>query len=126
LPVSRRTPDFLEIRLGFGLDRFRQFVEHVHGFMDPAALLPRCAELLLQRFPKTKCTIADGQLRRDGEATGFEIREQLTPGLGALAIAYLKADQLFLALRRRRSVRECIAWLDGGSDDPKTLATRHA
>lgn len=33
-------PCFLEIRLRFGLNRFRHFVEHIHGFVDPAPLLP--------------------------------------------------------------------------------------
>jgi hypothetical protein len=94
-------PNFLEIHLGFWLSRFWQFIQHIHGFMHPAALLPRGAELFFKRLPKTERAVADGQLRRNGKASGLEVSQQFAPGLGAFTIARLEADQFLLAFWRR-------------------------
>jgi hypothetical protein len=69
-------PDFFEIRFGFGLHRLWQFIQHIHGFVHPAPLLSRRAEFFLKRLPEAKRAIADGEFRRDGETTGFQIRQQ--------------------------------------------------
>ena len=70
------------------------------GFVHPASLLSRRAEFFLKRLPEAKRAIADGEFRRDGEAAGFQIRQEFAPGLGAFPIARLKPNQLFFALRR--------------------------
>ena len=68
--------------------------------MDPAALLLRGAKFLLQRFPKAERAVTDGQFRRNRQAASFQTGEQFAPGLSALAIARLEADQFLLAFRR--------------------------
>ena len=93
-------PDFSEIRLGPGLNRLWEFVEDVHRFVNPASLMAGGAELLLQRLPEPQRAVADRELGRDRQTAAFQIGQKLGPGLGTLAKASLKADQLFPALGR--------------------------
>ena len=85
--------------------------------MDPAPLMPRGREDLLERLPEAERAIADGELGRDRQATGFQPNQKLPPALGTLAGADLEAEQLLLALGRGaddhqhalglRSIRAC-------------------
>src|SRR5919202_7150981 len=63
--------------------------------------MPGRWENLLERLPEAERAVADGQLRRDRQATGLEVDQQLVPALGALAHPDLEANQLLLALRGR-------------------------
>ena len=58
------------------------------------------AELLLQGFPEAESAVADREFGRDRQTAAFEIGQELGPGLGALAKARLKTDQLFPAFGR--------------------------
>ena len=69
--------------------------------VDPASLVSRAGIDFIERLPEAQGTVADGDLRRDGEAPLLEIDEQLAPALGTLALADLEADELLLPLRRR-------------------------
>lgn len=50
-----------------------------------------------QSIPKAQSTIANGQVRRVGEAASLQIKEQFAPALGAFTIAVSQADDLFAA-----------------------------
>ena len=71
-----------------------------HRFMHPTALVTGGPELLLQRLPEAKSAIADREFGRDRQTTAFQIGQKLSPGLGTLAKAGLKADQFLPALGR--------------------------
>ena len=58
-------------------------------------------EDLVERLPEPHRPVADGDFRRDGKATGFDVDEQLAPALRALTHTDLKADDLLLSFGRR-------------------------
>ena len=49
------------VQVAFGLVRhgFGHRVQHIAGFMEPAALFPGCADNLAQRIPEPQSSIAD-------------------------------------------------------------------
>jgi hypothetical protein len=78
-----------------------KLVEHVRCFVQPAALMTRRRQRLVEGVPKAKRAIADGQLRRDRQTSRLQIDEQFPPALRTLPHACLEADQFLDALGRR-------------------------
>ena len=68
--------------------------------MQPAALVARAGEDLVERLPEAERPVADRDLGRDGQAAPLHLDQQFAPALGAFAHADLEADQFLLALRR--------------------------
>ena len=64
--------------------------------MNPASLVTRAGEELVERLPEPERAVADGDFGRDGEAAGLEVDQELAPALRALPRAYMEADELFL------------------------------
>jgi len=91
-------PDVVQMALGFGLDGFGQRIEHVHGLVNPAALLLRRGKHLAQRRPEPESPIPDGQLGVLFQAAPLEIEQQLAPALGAFAEAVGHGQQFFAAI----------------------------
>ena len=59
-----------------------------------------CAgENLVQRLPEPERAVPHGDLRRGGEAPGFEVDQELAPALRTLSCAGVETDEFFLALR---------------------------
>ena len=89
--------------------------------------MPRGREDLLERLPEAERAIADGELGRDRQATGFQPDQKLPPALGTLAGADLEAEQLLLALVHGVSLRlEVLAgWLPASIRRlPQTVVTQ--
>src|SRR3977135_3561468 len=97
----RRQPDFVQVLVRIGLNGFWKLVENVQRLVQPAALVTRRREGLVESFPEAERAIADGDLWRDRPAARLQIDEQFLPTLHALPHARLETDQLFLALGRR-------------------------
>ena len=91
-------PDVVQMAFGLGLHGFRHRVQHVHGLVDPAALLPRRGKHLAQRRPEPQGTVADGQLGVLFQAAPLEIKQQLAPALRAFAEAVGHGQQLLVAI----------------------------
>ena len=89
--------DVFQMRLGLGLHRFWQSVQHICRLVDPAALHPGLAVNLMQRGPEPHGTIADSQLGCGFQPPAFEVQEQLAPALGAFAKAVDQAQNIFVA-----------------------------
>jgi len=68
--------------------------------VQPAALVARAGEDLVERLPEAQCTVTHRDLWRDGQPAPLHIHQQLTPALGTLAHPDLEANQLLLALGR--------------------------
>jgi len=60
-------------------------------------LLCGTAKDFTQRGPEAKRTIANGQIGRTLETASLEIKEQLTPALGAFAVPIGEAQDFFAA-----------------------------
>ena len=56
-------PDLMQHRLGFGMNRLGQIVQHIGGLMDPAALPTRRRIHFLQGRPEAQRPVAGGHLR---------------------------------------------------------------
>src|SRR5208282_41666 len=65
----RRQPDFAQVFVRIGLNGFRKLVENVQRLVQPAALVTRRREGLVESFPEAERAIADGDLWRDRQAT---------------------------------------------------------
>ena len=87
----------MQMALCFGLNRLRHRVQHIAGFVEPATLFFRRAKDLAQRIPEPQSTIANGKIRRMGKTAPLQIKQQLSPTLGAFAVAVRKADDLLAA-----------------------------
>ena len=89
--------DVLQMRFGLGLDRLGHGIEHIRGFMDPAALHPCLAVNLVQGGPEPHCAVTDGQLGRGLEPPALQVQEQFAPTLGAFAKAVDQAQNILAA-----------------------------
>jgi site-specific DNA recombinase len=69
--------------------------------VQPAPLMMRAGEELVEGLPEAECPITHGNVRRNRQSPPFDLDEQLAPALGALAHAGLEADQFLLAFRGR-------------------------
>ena len=99
---SRRgVVNVVEVRLHIGRHRLGKLVDDIADLVEPASLVCCLREHLLQGFPKTQGTIADGQVRRHIEPAAFQVDQQFAPALRAFPPPDLKADQFLLAFRRR-------------------------
>ena len=98
--AAGRQPDFAQVLVRRRLKRFRQLVEHVGCFVQPASLMPRRRKRFLQRLPEAKRAVAHREFRRVRKAARLQIDQQFLPTLRALAKAGLEADQLLLAFGR--------------------------
>src|SRR5207344_3129628 len=96
--AGRGAVDLTEVRLHVDLDREGDLVQHVDGLVNPTALVAGARKDLLDRLPEAERTVADGQVRRDLEATPLDVDEEFAPALCALANPGLEADQFLLAL----------------------------
>jgi len=92
-----RLPDVVQVAFGLGLNRLGHRVQYIARFVEPAALLFRGVKDLAQRIPEAQGTITDGKIRGMGKTTPLEIKEQLTPALGAFAVAIRHADDFLAA-----------------------------
>ena len=73
-----------------GLHGLGKLVEHVRRLVQPAPLMARRRQRLVEGFPKAERAIADGQLRRDRQTARLQIDEQFPPALRALPQARWK------------------------------------
>ena len=97
----RRQPDFAQVFVRVGLHGLWKLVENVQRLVQPAALVTRRREGLVESFPEAERAIADGDFRCDRQAARLQIDEQFLPTLCALPHAGPETDQLLLALGRR-------------------------
>jgi hypothetical protein len=96
--VPRRGhPDLVKSVLRAGLLALRQVVQHVGRLVAPAALRPRTRPDLRKRLPEAKRSVTDRELGVGREAARLHIKEQLLPGLLALAVAVDDGQELLLA-----------------------------
>lgn len=93
-------PDRVHLFFRLRLQVLRQFIEHVGGFVDPAALLARRGKHLLHRPPEVHGAVADGYVRIDRESTRLDVQEQFLPVLFAFAKAVLNRSAIFCLLSR--------------------------
>jgi hypothetical protein len=84
--AGRRQVHFMDQLLGLALNTFGHFIQDIRCLMHPATLLCAGPIFFLQRDPKSKRTVADGQLGRGGKPQAFQLAQKFTPGLGAFAI----------------------------------------
>ena len=77
--VRLSLPYVVQMALCFGLNRLGHRIQNIAGFMEPASLLRRRAKDLTQRIPDPQSTVADGKIRRMGEASALQIKQQFTP-----------------------------------------------
>src|SRR5215210_7467008 len=63
--------------------------------------MSRGGEDLVERLPKAKRAVTDGDFRGDLQPTAFRLNQQFVPALRALAHTDLEADEFLLAFRRR-------------------------
>ena len=89
--------DVLQVRLGLGLHRLGQSVEHVRRLVDPAALDPGHAVDLVQGSPEPHGTVTHGKLWRNLQTPALQVQEQFPPALGALAKAIDQAQNILVA-----------------------------
>ena len=66
--------------LSFALNALGHFIQDVSCLMHPATLLGDSAIFFLHSDPEAERSVADGQLRRGGQAQAFELPKQFTPG----------------------------------------------
>ena len=98
----RRQPDLAQILVRVERHRLRELVEHVECLVQPASLMTRRRERLVERFPEPERAIADGGLRRDGQAARFQVDKQFLPALRAL----LQARSREVSVGPRRPVAD--------------------
>lgn len=89
-------PDVMEHLPGLGLRQLGQVIQDVARLVDPAPLLPRRGEDLLQCGPEAHCPVTDRQFRRR-ETAGLEREQHLAPALGGFAHAVVDCEEMLLA-----------------------------
>ena len=92
-------PDIVYRGFGFWLGQRGKAVEHIHGFVLPAALMAGLRKYLIHGSPEPHGTISDGQFRRI-HATVLELDQNLAPALSAFAHAVLNRQKLLFATGR--------------------------
>jgi len=70
--------------LGFGLKAFWQFIHNIGCLVNPAPLPTRGVIYFAERFPETQRTISNGQLRRDLQASSFDVYNLIPNKEGAV------------------------------------------
>ena len=96
--AGRRSINLAKVCLHVDLDREGDLVEHVGGLVNPTPLVPGAGKDLIDGLPEAERAVADGEIRRDLEATPLDVDEEFAPALRALPHPGLEADELFLAL----------------------------
>ena len=84
-------PDLVQRRFGFRLNTLRHRIEHIAGFVHPAALLTGCGKHFLERGPETQGTIANAmQIMTD---VGINANMEKLPAVDEyLSIYYLEGN----------------------------------
>src|SRR5580658_3583493 len=68
------------------------------GLVNPTPLVPGAGKDLIDGLPEAECAVADGEIRRDLEATPLDVDEKFAPALRALPHPGLETDEFLLAL----------------------------
>src|SRR3979490_1841443 len=103
----RRQPDFVQVFVRIGLKGFRKLVENVHRLVQPAALVTRRREGLVESFPEAERAIADGDLWPTSRAPS---NRRAIPSNSARSPACPSGNRSTLSCPRasRQSVPACI------------------
>ena len=72
-------PDLMKFCFGPGLHSFREFVEHIGGLVNPAALVSRLTIDLGQGLPEAQRPITNGDLWPCLQASGLQLLQELQP-----------------------------------------------
>src|ERR1019366_4332059 len=105
----RRQPDFAQVFVCIGLNGLWKLVENVQRLVQPAALVTRRREGLVESFPEAERAVADGDLWRDQQAPRLQIDEQI-PSNSARSPACPSGNRSTPSCPRasRQSVPACI------------------
>jgi hypothetical protein len=79
------------------------------GIMNPTPLVPGAGKDLIDGLPEAECAVADGEIRRDLEATSLDVDEKFGPALRPLSHLGLRSRRVPSCPRVwRRSAQACI------------------